>query len=72
MPTEVLDAIRDNGLAIVALVLVSTALVIVVRTFYRDLKDRIKRAEHLTDLANASNDKLADLFEAALNELRGR
>ena len=33
---------------------------------------RVKRAEHLTDLANAANDKLAALFEAALKELRGK
>lgn len=69
---EVLDAIRENGLALVALFLVSSALVIVVRLFYAELKDRIKRAESDADAANALNDELAHNFKIALDELRKR
>ena len=69
---EILTAIRENGLALVALFLVSSALVVVVRTFYKELTDRRTRAEKLADDANALNDKLADSFRVALDELRKR
>ena len=69
---EILDAIRENGLALVALFLVTGALVVVVRVFYRELTDRRMRAEEQVDQANALNDKLADNFKVALDELRKR
>jgi hypothetical protein len=67
---EILDAIRENGLALVALVLVSLALVAVVKAFHGELKDRIKRAEADADALGVLNDKLADNFRIALDELR--
>lgn len=69
---EILSAIRENGLALVALILVSGALVTVVRAFYRELTDRRIRAETLADAANSLNDKLAENFKIALDELRKR
>jgi len=67
---EVIDAIRDNGLALVALVLVSGFLVSVLRLFYRELKDRIARAEALVDDLGTKFDRAIAVADAALNELR--
>jgi hypothetical protein len=69
---EILEAIRVHGLALVALFVVTVGLVTVVRAFYKELTDRRVRAENLADAANALNDKLADNFKVALDELRKR
>ena len=69
---EILDAIRENGLALVALVLVSGALVVVARTLYRELVDRRKRAEGLVDELVETFDKATAITGAALDELRKR
>jgi hypothetical protein len=69
---EILKAIQENGLAIVALVLVSTALVVVVRAFYKELIDRRVRAEALTDTLIETFDEATTITKAALDELRKR
>lgn len=46
---EILDAIRENGLALVSLVIVSGFLYVVLRAFHKELTDRRLRAETLTD-----------------------
>lgn len=69
---EILDAIRENGLALVALVLVAMALVIVVRAFYKELTDRRVRAEKLTDTLIETFDDATAVTKAALDELRKR
>lgn len=63
---EILDAIRENGLALVALVLVSLALVAVVKAFYGELTDRRVRAETLTDKMVEAFDGLEDATKTAV------
>lgn len=74
-PMDLIDAAvqRDIVLLLAVIVVVLAGAVgYLFRLVVSDLKDRVKRAEHLTDTANAANDKLAALFDAALNELRGK
>jgi hypothetical protein len=69
---EILDAIRVHGLALVALFVVTTGLVIVVRAFYKELSDRRIRAEKLTDTLIETFDEATTVAKAALDELRKR
>lgn len=69
---EILEAIRVNGLAVVALFIVTTGLVIVVRAFYKELTDRRVRAEKLTDTLIETFDEATTVAKAALDELRKR
>ena len=72
---DLIDAATRGNLVLVlaiAVVALSGAVAYLFRLVVKELHDRVKRAEHLTDLANAANDKLAELFEAALHELRGK
>lgn len=74
MPEFIDAAARGDVVILLALIVVALAGAVgyLFRLVVSDLKDRVQRAERLTDLANAANDKLAALFEAALNELRGK
>lgn len=69
---EILEAIRVNGLAVVALFIVTTGLVIVARAFYKELTDRRVRAEKLTDTLIETFDEATTVAKAALDELRKR
>jgi hypothetical protein len=69
---EILDAIRENGLSLVALFVVTSGLVIVVRAFYKELTDRRVRAEKLTDTLIETFDEATTVAKAALDELRKR
>lgn len=69
---EVLQLIERNGLALVALVVVTGFLYAVLRAFYQELKDRRIRAENLTDTLIASFDESSAITKAALDELRKR
>ena len=69
---EILKAIQENGLALVALFLVTSALVMVVRSFYNELTDRRVRAEALTDTLIETFDEATTVAKAALDELRKR
>jgi hypothetical protein len=69
---EILEAIRVHGLALVALFVVSIALVTVVRAFYKELTDRRVRAEQLTDTLIETFDDATAVTKAALDELRKR
>lgn len=69
---EILDAIRDNGLALVALVVVTGFLYAVLRAFHGELKDRRVRAETLVDTLIETFDDATAVSKAALDELRKR
>jgi len=67
-------AARGDLVLVLAIGLVSLAGVIgfLFKLVVDEMRDRRKRAEQLTDTANSLNDKLADKFGAALEELRKR
>jgi hypothetical protein len=69
---EILEAIQRNGLALVALVVVSGFLYVVLKAFYKELSDRRVRAENLTDTLIGSFDDATAVARAALDELRKR
>ena len=72
---DLIDAAVQRDIVLVLAIIVvalAGAVAFLFRLIVRELKERVHRAEHLTDLANAANDKLAELFEAALKELRGK
>ena len=75
LPVDLIEAATQRDIVLLLAVIVvalAGAVGYLFRLVVNDLKDRVKRAEHLTDLATAANDKLAALFEAALRELRGK
>ena len=74
MPEVIDAAVRGDIVLLLALVTVTLASAVgyLFRLIVRELKERVVRAEHLTDIANSANDELAKLFEAALRELRGK
>lgn len=74
MPDLVDAAARGDLVLVLAIALVTLAGVIgfLFKLVVDEMRDRRKRAEQLTDTANNLNDKLADKFGAALEELRKR
>jgi len=72
---DLIDAAARGDVVILLAVIVvalAGAVTFLFRLIVKELQDRVKRAEGLTDLANATNDKLAEIFRAALDELRKR
>jgi hypothetical protein len=72
---DLVEAAARGDMVVLLAVIVLTlagAVTFLFRLIVKELQDRVKRAESLTDIANATNDKLAEIFRAALDELRKR
>lgn len=75
VPLDVIDAAVQRDIVLllaIIVVILGGAVAFLFGLIIKEMRGRTQRAEGLTDEANDLNDKLADTFRAALEELRKR